>query len=210
VVTYQLLAKHPDRIETWEKRHPKIDIDITLILSSTCVNGEYVEKLVTYKWAPDMRLLVREKIGCRDRVSFKYVRRDRFKINLAFYGQALIAKMIHVMDVPAAKTEVPILMLPDVQSELYHWIPLDATYTEEEMVEGYESGKPTNLHLQLIMEEEMEQMLDNAGFTFSNDTNSDDVFCEQCANLPCVWVDNQQAMVDLDKTENDEDAEPNK
>jgi hypothetical protein len=209
-VTYQLLALHPDRIEHWVKRQPTIDTNMTLLLSVTSVNGEYVEKTVTFKWAPDMRLLIREKIGGRGRVSFKHVRKHRFEIKLAFYGEVLVAKMIHVTDVTAAKREVPILMRPDVQSDLDDWIPLDPTYTEEEMVEGYEAGKPTNLRLQLVMEEEMEGMLDNSQFTFTDDTNCDDVLCEQCENLPCVWADNQQAMVAFDQAENDEDAEPNK
>jgi hypothetical protein len=63
-------------------------------------------------------------------------------------------------------------MKPTVQSELTNWIPSDDIYNKEEVVAGYEDTQLQNIHMQLILEEEMEWMLDNNGFVFSDNRKS--------------------------------------
>jgi hypothetical protein len=54
-------------------------------------------------------------------------------------------------------------------------------------------------------------LLDDNRFVFSDDGQSFHMCCKECKNVPCVWVDNQQSMIDFDQADNyDKDAESNK
>jgi hypothetical protein len=60
-----------------------------------------------------------------------------------------------------------------------------------------------------MLEEEMETRLYNNGFVFAEDGKSYHKLCVDCGEFPCVWANNQQAMVAFHICENDEDKEPN-
>jgi hypothetical protein len=91
--------------------------------------------------------------------------------------------------------------------ELDDFIPLDDTYTQDEVIEGYESNKIENLHLKNIMEEEMERMLDKNGFVFSKDGKTYTTFCNECECTPCVWNFNEKVvMIEYDKATHDENT----
>jgi hypothetical protein len=74
--------------------------------------------------------------------------------------------MVSITDVAKAKQKYPILMRQTAELELNDFIPLDDAYTPEEVITGYETNQLENLHLQNILEEEMERMLDDNGFVF--------------------------------------------
>jgi hypothetical protein len=116
------------------------------------VNGEYLEKKVSFKWEPDLNLLVIEKIKGKGRGSFKHISRPRFESGITHFGHVLIGKMIRVTNDTTALQIYPIIMKQTVQLELDNWIPLDDTYNKEEVVAGYEDNQPKNFHMQLLIE----------------------------------------------------------
>jgi hypothetical protein len=210
-LTYQLLSEEPDRIECWVKKlNPRVEPGITRVMSLSSVNGEYLEKAITSKWTPVMTLLAVEKAEGRGWVSFEHVPRERTEIGLAYFGNVLISKMVRVVDVVAAQKNNPIIMHSTVQDELEDWYPLDDTYREEESINGYETNQLENDNLQLVMREEIEKMLDDNGFIFSEDGKSFQVWCAHCQDVPCVWDANKVQMVAFDEVTHDEDTEPNK
>jgi hypothetical protein len=155
-------------------------------------------------------LLAIEKCEGRNRVSFEHVKKQRTEIGFTYFGNVLIGKMVRVTDNTAAQQQKPILMRMTALAELEDCIALDATCKEEEKVKGYESNQLENVHLQHILEDEMETMLDNNGFVFSEDGKSCYIFCTACKNVPCVWTDNKESMISYDQAVNDEDIEANK
>jgi hypothetical protein len=74
--------------------------------------------------------------------------------------------MVSITNVAKAKQKHQILMRPTPELEVNDFIPLDDGYTREEVIVGYETAQLVNLHLQNILEEEMERMLDNNVFVF--------------------------------------------
>jgi hypothetical protein len=102
-VTYLLLSETPDKIESWMKRFPRIEPNVTRLLSMAHVNDEYVEKSVVWKWPPALELVAIEKVEGRGQVSFEHVVKERTEIGLTFFGNLMIAKMVSVTDVAAAK-----------------------------------------------------------------------------------------------------------
>jgi hypothetical protein len=111
-VTYLLLSEATDKIENWMKRFPRIEPNVTRVLSLANVNNEYVEKLVVWKWPPALELVAIEKVEGRGQVRFEHVVKERTEIGLTFFGNLMIAKMVSVTDVAGAKTNHPILMKP--------------------------------------------------------------------------------------------------
>jgi hypothetical protein len=210
IETYELLEEWPDKIECWIKQIGRDEPGVTQVLSLTSINGEYMEKSVAFKWEPDLKLLAIEKVEGRGRVSFEHIKRPCFEICLTYFGNVLIGKLINVTDVAAAKIHSPILMKQTTQSELADWIPLDSTYKTDECLVGYDDKQSTNLHLQLIIEEDFERVLDNNGYVFSEDGKSYNVWCNHCEHVPCVWERNKESMKMFDTAEHDEDTEPNK
>ena len=207
--TYLLLAELPDKIENWLQRFPGKVTNVTEVLSVAAVNDEYLEKSVAYKWSPNLKLVATEKISGKGRVSFGHVKREKTEIGLTYYGGILVGKIVRVIDVVASKNSPPIIMKQTAELELNERIPLDDTYTEEEVVLGYENSQRENRNLQLIIEEEMERMLDNNGYVFSDDGRSFEIYCSDCGNSPCVWSNNERAMQEYDAAENDKDTQPN-
>jgi hypothetical protein len=205
-VTYLLLAEAPDKIENWIKKFARIEPNVTRVLSLANVNDEYVEKSVVWKWPPVLELLAIEMVEGRGRVSFEHVIKARTEIGLTFFGNVMIAKMVSITDVAGAKQTHPILMKRTAELELNDFIPLDDAYTQDEVIVGYESNKLENLHLQHILEEEMERMLDDNGFAFSEDRKTYTMFCNECECTPCVWAFNKKVMIDYAKATHDENT----
>jgi hypothetical protein len=56
----------------------------------------------------------------------------------------------------------------------------------------------------------VERLLDDNGFMFSDDGKSYHMCCYECEDVPCVWANNQQAMINFNKAQHEEDTEPNK
>jgi hypothetical protein len=87
-------------------------------------------------------------------------------------------------------------MKQTVQLELDDWIPLDNTHNKEEVLPaGYEDNQPESIHLRHILEDELEMMLDNNRFVFSDDGKLFHIWCTHCEHIPCVWEANQQSMI---------------
>jgi hypothetical protein len=101
-------------------------------------------------------------------------------------------------------------MKPTIQSELAKWIPFDDTYKKEEVVAGYENTQPENIHRQLILEEELEWMLDNNSFIFSNDQKCFHIWCTHCQHVPCAWDIKERSMINFHKVQHEEDTKPNR
>jgi hypothetical protein len=102
-------------------------------------------------------------------------------------------------------------MKQTVQSELDNWIPLDDTYNkQEEDVAGYEDNQAENVHMQLILEDELERMLNNNEFVVANNGKLFHIWCTHCEHVPCAWEANQQSMIDFDQAQHEEDTKPNK
>ena len=95
------------------------------------------------------------------------------------------------------------------KSELENLIPLDASYDDSEVIPGYEVNNLENKRLKEILEEEMEEMLYDQGIIFSDDGKSYHTLCIDCEQFPCVWDNNQPAMVAFDEAENDDEKQPN-
>jgi hypothetical protein len=210
-VTYQKMSESPTKIENWTKLMvDENESGSCKILSLSSVDNFYAEKALVFKWKPDLKLIATEKCEGRNRVSFRHVPGERTEIALSYYGNVMISKMVRVTNVTAAKEKKPFLMKTTVESELEEWILLDDTYDEEEKVVGYEGNQLENKHLQYIMEEEMERILDDNNFVFSDDGKSFHMLCDKCENVPCLWEENKESMVQYDKAMCDEDAEANK
>jgi hypothetical protein len=60
------------------------------------------------------------------------------------------------------------------------------------------------------MEEQMERLLDDNGYTFADDGSSYSRRCSQCQEVPCVWEHNQQAMIEFDRAKSKDDEDPNR
>jgi hypothetical protein len=208
-VTYALLAESPDKIENWTKKCPRIEPNVTQVLSLASVNNEYVDKSLVWKWPWDLNLLAIEKVEGRGRVSFEHVVKPRTEISLTYFGNVLIAKLVSITNVAEAKEKHPILMRPTAESELEDMIQLDDTYTLEEVVAGYKTTKLDNIHFKNFLEEETERLLDDNGFVFSDDGESYSVFCMYCECTPCVWTFNEQMIIDYDKATHDEETAQN-
>jgi hypothetical protein len=204
-VTYMLLSESPDKVESWMKKFARVEPNVTRVLSIANVNDEYVEKSVVWKWPPVLELLAIEKVEGRGSVTFEHVVKPRTEIGLTYFGNVMIAKMVSITDVAEAKTKHPILMRPTAELELTDFLPLDDGYTQEECIAGYESNKLENMHLRNILEEEMERMMDDNGFVFSEDGKTYTKFCNDCECTPCVWAFNEKAMIEYDKATHDED-----
>jgi hypothetical protein len=171
----------------------------------------YVEKAISHKWFPDLKLLAIEKCKGRNRVSFEHVKQTRMEIGFTYFGNVLIGKMVCITDNSAAQQQKPVLMRLTVAAELKDYIPLDVTYKEEKTVKDYESDQIENQHLQLIIEDKMETMLDNHGYIFADDGKSFQTFCTECELIPCVWAHNRESMINYDQAAvNEEDTEANK
>jgi hypothetical protein len=84
------------------------------LLSS--INGEYEMKSLAFKWVPDLKLLVIEKIKGRGRMSFEHVNRPPFKIGLTYFVNVLVGKMIQVTNIAQVQKHDPIIRKPTVQS----------------------------------------------------------------------------------------------
>jgi hypothetical protein len=208
---YHLLSNAPnDLVETWTKQIQTNDPGVTHQLSLTSVNHVYAAKSVAFQSFPDLTVLATEKIEGRDRVSFKHVCKNRLEMCLTFYGSVLIGKLVHITDVDAAKNEDPKLMRDTTNEELANYIQLDGSYEEKELVEGYESSNLDNLHLKVMVEEDMEKLLDDGGFVFSDDGKSFQKYCTMCSNVPCLWIDNQPAMEAYAAAASDDNEETRK
>jgi len=205
-VTYQLLAEEPHRIENWIKILQKDEPGVTPILSLTSVNSVYAEKCISFKWPADLNIIAIEKCEGRGIVRLGHVVRDRYEIGLTFYGNVLFGKLVRVTNVNAAKTIDPVLMALSPEEELSEYIRMDATYTNTEVVPGYESDQIDNQRILHILEEEMEMMLENNGYVFSDDGKSFHKFCMYCECVPCVWTNNEHSMIQLEMTENEADV----
>jgi hypothetical protein len=53
--TYKLLFASPDRIERWIKIIDCNEPGVTKVLSLSSVNGEYIKKIIAFKWVPDLK-----------------------------------------------------------------------------------------------------------------------------------------------------------
>jgi hypothetical protein len=208
-VSYELLSVSPEKIENWLTRHNTIKSTVTQIVSLTSYNDVYVENGVTFQWTPDMDQLATEKIEGRDRMSFQYVSKHRYEIRLTKYGNILFGKTVRVTDVVAAKEEFPIIMKQTVQEELDQWLPIDGSYEETEVFDGYDAGQLGNQRMQAMMEDEMEYLFHDKGYLFSEDGKSFQKFGELCDHAPCVWTANLELMTRTDNSNKAIDADPN-
>jgi hypothetical protein len=171
-VTHSLMTEEPDKIKNWMRKYPKREPGFMTILLVTNVNEGYAEKVVTFKHFPNLYLIAAEKIEGRGKISSGHVQKDRSEISLTYYGDLLVGRMIHITDIEGAQTKVPILMRMTAESEIADWIPLDATYEDSEVIPGYEAMKLEKQRLKDIMEEEMEELMYEQGFVFSEDGKS--------------------------------------
>ena len=156
-----------------------------------------------------MDQLATKRIKGRDRMSFQYVSKHRYKIGLTKYGNILFGKTVRVTDVVAAKEEFPIIMKQTVQEELDQWLPIDGSYEMTEVFEGYDAGQLVNHRMQAMMEEEMELLFRDKGHLFSDDGKSFQKFCEMCDYAPCVWTANLELMRCSDNANKEIEANPN-
>ena len=79
--------------------------------------------------------------------------------------------------------------------ELDNYLPFNDDYAEEEMHNGYEVIKIQNLHMKLMLEEDIEWMLDNADYLFSDDSRTFTNSCIECNSKPYVWEANKHLMI---------------
>jgi len=154
--------------------------------------------------------LAEEKTAGRGEIRFLYVPCHRYEIGLTYFGDVLTGKMIHVTNERLAKEEDPKIMQATVMEELENYLPFDERYTDEDIEYGYEAIKQQNLHMKLMLEEEVERMLDDAGYIFSDDGKSYTHICIECDNQPCVWEANKQAMILHKETTDSQEAQPNR
>jgi hypothetical protein len=69
--------------------------NIQKVLTMTShLNGEYVEKAITYKQFPKVSLIAMEKIEGRGEISLKMVVKDSLYIGLTYFGSILIGKLV--------------------------------------------------------------------------------------------------------------------
>ena len=109
-ITHTLMAEEPDKIETWRKEYPKKELGFMTLLSVTNVNDSYAEKILTFKRFPNLFHVAAEKVEGRGKISFGHVKKDRAEINLTYFGDLLIGRMVHITDVTGAQTQHPVLM----------------------------------------------------------------------------------------------------
>jgi hypothetical protein len=83
-VTYKLLSESPHKIENWMKRFKIEEPGETKVLSVASMNDVFAEKAISYRWSPDLKLLVIKKCEGRNRVSFEHVKKPR--TNLAMFS----------------------------------------------------------------------------------------------------------------------------
>ena len=208
-IGYQLLEENPDRVEQWLKQMTDSTGKVNEVLGLSAVNNEYVEKGTTTKWSTPLIDCAREKIQGRGEVTFKHVVKHRYEIGLCFFGNIHIGTAFRVTDVKAAKMESPVLMHRSVQAEMQNYIPFDQTYDVDELKPGYESDQLENRYLQLVKEEIIERMLDDAGFIFSDDGESFFAECAECKGTPCVWEENKHEMMLLSELRDERESQPN-
>ena len=168
-VTYELLAVHPKKIECWMKRFTTDTRGVTRVLLVSSVDSLYTEKCMSNKWQPNLQDLANEKTAGRGEIRFMHVPFHRYEIGLTYFGDVLTGKAIRVTDIDLGKEEDPKIMQQTVLEEFENYLPFAEEYTEDKIKNGYESRKIDNLHLKLMMEEDVERWLDNAGFIFSDD-----------------------------------------
>jgi hypothetical protein len=155
-IKHELLSDAPERIETWTKQMLDGTGKVTRVLGLTVVNEEYVEKMITSKMTVPLVAFADEKIAGRGEVSLKHVVKERYEINLSYFGKIQVGKMCRVTNVKAAKETKPFLMQNCVLDELEHYLPFDDTYEDSELVVGYEAGNLVNRNLQYMEEEIIE------------------------------------------------------
>jgi hypothetical protein len=91
--------ERPHKIENWIKQFPCNDPGVTKVLSAASMNDVYAEKVISYNWSPDLKLLMIEKCdGRNSRVSFEHVKQTRTEIGFTYFSNVLIGKMVCVMD----------------------------------------------------------------------------------------------------------------
>ena len=93
------MAEELDKIENWMKKYPKRELGFMTLLLVTNVNDIYAEKVVTFKHFPNLFHIAAEKVEGRSKISFGHVKKDRAEINLTYFGDLLIGRMIHITDI---------------------------------------------------------------------------------------------------------------
>jgi succinylarginine dihydrolase len=78
------------------------------------------------------------------------------------------------------------------------------------MTTGYEAMQLESANLQLLMREEVEKMLDNNRFIFSEERKLFLVWCQECKDAPCIWTANKLGMIAFDEVTHDKNTEANK
>jgi hypothetical protein len=79
-------------------------------------------------------------------------------------------------------------------------------------MELHNYGRPElqNMQQQLTIEKEIERMLADAGFLFSNDGAYFKMICCDCSNIPCVmWKTSIESIILFSKAHDGEEAQPN-
>jgi hypothetical protein len=69
---------------TLQDRELRDEPGVTEVLSAASMDDVYAEKVISYKWSPDLKLLA---IEGRNRVSFEHVKQARTEIGFTYFWQ---------------------------------------------------------------------------------------------------------------------------
>jgi hypothetical protein len=199
------------RVEVVES-HPEVVKSVT----KRCVDGRTLflhvvddvikEKHLNYSWPWDYDALKQEKEK-GGKVSFKCFERHGLEIGLTYYGTYLVTKTFTLT--AKCRKKFPQFFPTNWHDELHSEIPFPGINVDRiELVDGYSIDRFENKRMAGFFEEdilnamerndEKNREIDEVVDVIANTDNTDDTACEYCAQSPCVWLQEEERVFQVD------------
>ena len=179
-------------------------------LTMSLVDGEIVDKHLTYKVTWDLEALKAEQEKGADGVSFKYWEKRGLSVLKSFYGTYLVGLMFTL---DYTKVTHPKIKCEKVEDELEYDIDFPMVDVRKlTMEDGYSADQKGNPKLGSIMHRRIvaallkfegeKQSEDGAEFVGrKRKAEEDGIQCDICGETPCVWSSERDTVVARDVME---------
>jgi hypothetical protein len=198
-ISVVVLSSQPTVKKTITKRYPA-----GRVLSLLVDDDKLLEKTMTFNVDWDYDLLEEEKEKGNS-ISFKYWQKAGLEISLTYFGFFLVGKMITL---DFLTQPIPGLVLEDWRDELDHDIALPmVNFKKLVFEEGYCREEVENPFMKDLMHDMVVKALlkrdDEKLVTFHGKKGIvENGQCDYCLEVPCVWLDEREAVVENDRNEN--------
>ena len=181
-------------------------------LTMSLVNGEIVEKHMTYNKPWDLDAMKKEQEKGADGVSFKYWEKRGLAVLKTFYSTYLVGLMFTL---DYTRVTHPNIKCEIVEDELDYDIDFPTVDVGKlTMEDGYSSEQKENKKLGSIMhcrivgallkfeEDNKKQSEDGAKFVNrKRKVEEDGIQCDVCGERPCMWSSERDMVIERDEME---------